>query len=234
MEEMAINTDKSKPLALLSTGDLNANEIFYLGSCYKAITYESEKFQRDRSSTDLNTEWIKAKAVDRVVNYIIEHEENNPGSVYVVKEINQMYIDYLSEVEISEQPNTTRFTQKILHALPKLCSKIINKKSVVLFADTISTLVKDYIESPDEFFIALRKIVLPIRKEIFQLQNDFTDDLNLNHQSKTIPKRLLFLTNALIDGFHRDAVNAKQESLTVAQIVVSNATQRTKKKGDNT
>ena len=113
-------------------------------------------------------------------------------------------------------------------------TKKIKKKSVVLFADTISTLVKDYIESPDEFFIALRKIVLPIRKEIFQLQNDFTDDLNLNHQNTTIPKRLLFLTNALIDGFNRDRVNASQESLTVAQIVVSNATDWTKKKGDNT
>ena len=40
--------------------------------------------------------------------------------------------------------------------------KIINKNSVVLFSDTVSTLVKDYIESLDGFFIALRKIVLPI------------------------------------------------------------------------
>ena len=233
-KEMALNSDNSRLLALLSTGDLTANEIFYHASCYKTMQYESEKFKHNRNLTDQNIEWIKAEAVDRVVSYIIEHEENNPGSVYIVKDINQKYIDYLSELGISEQPNTTRFTEKILHALPNLCTKIINKKSVVLFSDTVSSLVKDYIESPDEFFIALRKIVLPIRKEIFKQKNNFTDDLNLNKQNESIPKRLLFLTNALIDGFNRDVVNVSQESLTAAQIIVSNATQRTKAKGDHT
>ena len=206
-KEMALNSDNSRFLALLSTGNLTANEIFYNASCYKIMQYESEKFKRNRNSTDQNTEWIKAEAVDRVVSYIIEHEENNPGSVYIVKDINQKYIDHLSELGISEQPNITRFTEKILHALTNLCTKIINKKSVVLFSDTVSSLVKDYIESPDEFFIALRKTVLPIRKEIFKQKNNFNDDLNLNEQNESIPKRLLFLTNALIDGFNRDVVH---------------------------
>ena len=152
--------------------------------------------------------------------------------MYIV--INQKYIDYLSELGISEQPNTTRFTEKILHALPNLCTKTINKKSVVLFSDTVSSLIKDYIELPDEFFIALRKIVLPIRKEIFKQKNNFTDYLNLNKQNESIPQRLLFLANALIDGFNRDVVNVSQESLTAAQIIASNATQRTKAKGDHT
>ena len=117
--------------------------------------------------------------------------------------------------------------------MPNLCTKIINKKSVVLFSDTVSSLVKDCIESPDEFFIALRKIVLPIRKEIFKQKNNFTDDLNLNKQNESILKRLIFLTNALIDGFNH-VVNVGQESLTGAQIIVSNATQRAKAKGDHT
>ena len=233
-KEEALNSDNSRLLALLSTGDLTANEILYHASCYKTMQYESEKFKRNRNSTDQNAEWTKAEAVDRVVSHIIEHEENNPGSVYVVKDINQKYIGYLSELGISEQPNTTRFTEKILHALPNLCTKIINKKSVVLFSDTVSSLVKDYTESPDEFFIALRKIVLPIQKEIFKQKNSFTDDLNLNKQNESIPKRLVFLTNTLIDGFNRDVVNVSQESLTAAQIIVSNATKQTKAKGDHT
>ena len=56
----------------------------------------------------------------------------------------------------------------------------------------------------------------------------------MNKQNESIPKRLLFLTNALIDGFNRDVVNVSQESLTAVQIIVSNATQRTKAKGDHT
>ena len=56
----------------------------------------------------------------------------------------------------------------------------------------------------------------------------------MNEQNESIPKRLLFLTNALIDDFNGDVVNVSQESLTAAQIIVSNATQRTKAKGEHT
>ena len=55
----------------------------------------------------------------------------------------------------------------------------------------------------------------------------------MNKQNESIPKRLLFLRNALIDGFNRDVVNVRQKSLTSAKIIVSNATQRTKAKGDH-
>ena len=83
---------------------------------------------------------------------------NPTGFVYVVKDIDQKYIDYLSEIEILEQPSTTRITEKLFNAFPNFCSKSINKKLFFLLSDTISTLDKDYIESPDEFFIALRKM----------------------------------------------------------------------------
>ena len=43
-----------------------------------------------------------------------------------------------------------------------------------------------------------------------------------------IPKKLLFLTKALIKGFNHDEVGFSQESLTVVQIIVSNATKKTK------
>ena len=148
---MALNSDNPSLLALISTVDLAANEIFYHASCYKSMQYKSDKFKRDKNSTDWNAEWKKAKALDRVVSYLIEHEEFNPYSVYVVKDINKKYIEYLSELGILEQPNTTRFTEKRLLTLQNLCSKIINKKSVILFSDTVSTLVKDYIEPPDDF-----------------------------------------------------------------------------------
>ena len=59
---------------------------------------------------------------------------------------------------------------------------------------------------------------------IFKQKNNFTDDLNLKKQNESIPKRLLFLINALIDGFNRDVINVSQESLTAAQIIVSNRT----------
>ena len=56
----------------------------------------------------------------------MKHKKFNPGSVYVPKEINKIYIEYLSGLGILEQLNATRFTEKLLHVLPNLCSKIIN------------------------------------------------------------------------------------------------------------
>ena len=124
----------------------------------------------------------------------------------------------------------SQHSQRNVPALPNLCSKTVNKKSVVLFSDTVSTLVKDYIESLDDFFIALRKIVLPIPRELFEQGNS----LNLKCQKESIPKELLFLTKALVDGFNHDEVNFSQESLRAAEIIVSNATKRTNEKRPKT
>ena len=90
----------------------------------------------------------------------MKHKKFNPGSVYVPKEINKIYIEYFSGLGILEQLNATRFTEKLLHVLPNLCSKIINKQSVVLFSDTVSTLVKDYIESWDNFLLHYKRLYL--------------------------------------------------------------------------
>ena len=76
----------------------------------------------------------------------MKHKEFNLGSEYVPKDINKKYIEYFRELEILEQLNTKGFTEKLLHTLPNLCSKIINKKSVALFSDMVLTLVKDYNE----------------------------------------------------------------------------------------
>ena len=172
---MALNSDNPSLLALISTGDLVANEIFYHSSCYKSMQYKSDKVKRDKSSTDWSVDWKKAEALDLVVSYIIEHEEFNPSSVYVVKNINQKYVEYLSELGILEQPNTRRFTEKLLLALPNLCSKIINKKSVVLFSNTVSALIKDILNHRMVFLLHYERLHLIyeenflIRRTIFQI-----------------------------------------------------------------
>ena len=86
---MVLNSENPSLLSTISTGYLVANEIFYHASCYKLMQYKSDKFKHDKSLTDWNVEWKKANALDRLVSYIIEHEEFNPGSVYVVKDINR-------------------------------------------------------------------------------------------------------------------------------------------------
>ena len=58
----------------------------------------------------------------------------------------------------------------------------------------VPTVVKDYIESPDNFFIALLRFVLPVQNELFEQRKTFSDELNLKCQKESIPKELLFQT----------------------------------------
>ena len=170
---MALNFDSLSLLALISTSDLVANEIFYHTSCYKLMQFKSDKLKRDKSSTDWNSEWKKTKALVYVLSYIVEQEESNPSFECVFKDINQKYIDCLSELEILKQSGTTRITDKFLNAFPNLCLKSNNKESFFLFPDTASTLIKDYIESPGGFFIALRKILLLVQKNLLSRKTVF-------------------------------------------------------------
>ena len=71
---MALNSDNASLLALISTGDLAANKIFYHASCYKSMQYKSDKFKHDKSSMDWNVEWKQAEVLERVVSYIIKHK----------------------------------------------------------------------------------------------------------------------------------------------------------------
>ena len=47
-------------------------------------------------------------------------------------------------------------------------------------------------------------------------------------QKESVPKKLLFLTKGLINGFNYNEVNVHQESLIATEVIDSNATKRTK------
>ena len=96
----------------------------------------------------------------------------------------------------------------------------------------MSSLAKDYVKSLDDFLIALLRFLLSIRKELFKQEKSFPDEINLKSQKESIPKELLFVTKSFIDRFNYYKVNFSLESLTVAQIIISNATKKTKIKKD--
>ena len=101
-----------------------------------------------------------------------------------------------------------------------------------MFSDTISTLVKDYIESVDDFFITSLRFLFSIRKELFKQDNSISNELNLKRKKESIPKELLFITKSFIDRLNHHKINFSLESLTVIQLIVSNATKKEKRKKD--
>ena len=74
----------------------------------------------------------------------------------------------LQEHGISETVNTTRFVTELKESLPNLySSRRKDGKTTVIFDQQVDNLIRDSVETPDEFCASLRKVVNPIRKVFF-------------------------------------------------------------------
>ena len=131
---------------------------------------------------------------------------------------------------IEEKAQTTRLTQRLLNSIPKLVISTVNKNTVVLFGDNIDELIVDYVKSPDEFYAALRKVVHPMRLEIIQQDSKFTGSFHSLNQVQSVPKTVLALASALIEGEITSSDQPSQEVLSVAQISVSQTSKSSKRR----
>ena len=92
----------------------------------------------------------------RRVRFVLEQEAIEPGSTFVVEDLNELYIEHLKSFGIEEKVQATRFTQRLLNSIPNLVRSTVNKNTVaVLFGDKVDELIEDYVKRPDEFFAAL-------------------------------------------------------------------------------
>ena len=228
---MAVTVGNDSLLSLLSSGTLVSNEISYHHECYVRMRKKCDKMMAETVQSQNEQKWIKAKSFEYVITYVIEEEQKQPGSAFVVQELNQMYVDVLRGHGIIEELQTTRFTQKLMESLPDLRTNIAkDRRTVVVFDDQVRRLVNEYVETPDEFYASLRKIVSPIRKEIFDIKNKFDGHFDPKCQLNSVPKRLLLMISALIDGSSETSgCNFSQETLTTAQLIMSHTRKFEKK-----
>ena len=91
-----------------------------------------------------------------------------------------------------------------------------------MFDQQVDLLIRDYVETPDEFCASLRKLVNPIRKAIFNINNNFDGHFDPGCQFNLVPEHLFLLVSSLIDGTY-DTNEFSQEAMTVAQLITSHA-----------
>ena len=132
--------------------------------------------------------WTQAQVYESIVSFVLEQEAIDPGSTFVVKGLNELYIENLKSFGIEEKVQTTRFTHRLLNSIPNLVCRIVNKNTVVLLGDKVDELIVDCVKSPDEFYAALRKVVHPLLLEIIQQDNKFTSSFNSLSQVQSVPK----------------------------------------------
>ena len=84
-----------------------------------------------------------------------------------------MYVEKLKTFGIEEKTQSTRFKERLLTAILNLVSHTVNNSLVVLFDDQVHELITEYVQCPDDFYAALRKVVHPIRSDILKQENEF-------------------------------------------------------------
>ena len=101
-------------------------------------------------------------------------------------------------------------------------------RSVVLFEQTVTGVVNEHAMDPDDFFSALRKVANPVRQNILNQNNNFKGHLEGSSQADAVPKRLLLVVKALMNGNYSTPNKFDQETLTCSQIIVSNCRKASK------
>ena len=167
-----------------------------------------------------------------MLNHFIDADTENPGSTFSARELNSMYVDQLKAKGIKESINTTRFTKRLVENIPELYVETVDNKTQLVFKKIVKELVTDYVKSPDDFFLALRRVVSPLRKEIGKLSNKFNGSFSNFSQFSSVPLPLLHLISMLINGFCPTDNNFTQESLSIAQIIMWNFRKSGNKKAD--
>ena len=87
---------------------------------------------------------------------MLEQETVEPGTTFVFKDLNELYVENLKSFGIEERTQTTC---RLLASIPNLVTSTVNKNTVVLFDNKVQELIVNYVQSPNEFYAALRKVV---------------------------------------------------------------------------
>ena len=198
---MAIKTNNDSLLEKLATGSLTSNKLFYHLDCYSSMSRNYQRTTEGKDQRQIEEHWIKATSFESIITFITDKEESQKGFSFIVRELNEMYIHMLREHSISEIVNATRFVAKVIESLPNLhSSRIKDGKKIVMLNQQVDNLIRDYVETPDEFCASLGKVVNPVRKAIFEKKNNSDGNFEPLCQPKSVSKSLLRLISSLIDS----------------------------------
>ena len=141
----------------LSTGNTSSNNLDYHAKCNKYLWNQCIKIDKDDSCHDIEMKGRRAQVYESIVSFVLGQEAIEPGSTFVVKDLNELYVKNLTSFGIEEEAQTTKFTQRLLNSIPNLVSSTVNKNTAVLFGDKVDELIVDFAKSPDEFFCCSAK-----------------------------------------------------------------------------
>ena len=139
---------------------------------------------------------------------------------FVVAELQSMYNELLKSDKIPVSPHISRFTERLLDALPDFMLQKLDRKNTITYShekDLVKNILK---KNQSSLAKALLKVVLLIRKQMSEVTNSFQGNFPVNCQQESIPFPLLSLCSLLIDGADPTPTNVSQAALSVSQLIM--------------
>ena len=190
-------------LVILAHGDIASNELFYHISNFKCCYQKYRKrylkrLKEIKSNNEQNSEdWLKIYSLNKII-YFIKHKENeNSGTVFEVKLLENIYIDILKFHNICEESHVTRFSKVLKDKLPGLEIRNVGKKVTAFFTSTADALISELIPDCFDFYQSLLKVVLPLRKMMASTSNTSKNSFVENFQEESTPVHLLALVSMI-------------------------------------
>ena len=209
----------------LSMGDLAANELYYHKVCYSDF-YNAYCRQQTQSGIETDEQWFKSISFNKIISYLYEKESESPGTIFYVKQLEEIYISLLKCHNIDSTSHVTRFSDSLLQAIPDLKKSTVSNKLTVCFKGTINMLLKHHVKVPDDFTRSIRDVVVPIRNSMKIVKNKFDGSFKNECQKDSVPIELLVLISMLVDGVGIENQGFSQETLTISQLVMYNFSNR--------
>ncbi|KAE8741877.1 hypothetical protein FOCC_FOCC012580 [Frankliniella occidentalis] len=209
-----------KLIAVLSAGDLVAQEAKYHKNCITNLFNKCREFQGTRNTANTLCESL---AFAELIAYLKGKIENESIEyIFKMPEIISMYHTRLSELigvsaESIPLPHSSRFRSKVLLYLPEL-KEIKSGREYILVRNSANLHHEVMPEDFDGDAIAFHRFVKNLRKEISE--NPISFKGNLENPAEAIPSALLAVVETILYGTALSST--KKPALTISQLIVYN------------
>ena len=190
--EMASLLGNTEILSKLHT-DVRANEIFYHSKCLKTFQNHYETFLNKNKGNNTDTAFKKAVSLKSAIALLKQKAYKNPECPVEARVILQTYNSYLTNENLPQEGNITRFGEMILYHTKEF---EIHKKNhyinvFILKAHHVKKTASDQpIDCSIDFSKNARKVVTPIRKTIRSLDVSLKKHFD---QIDSIPSELILV-----------------------------------------
>ena len=116
--EIAIYLEDSALSSRLMIGSLSANSSFYHRQCGKNLFNRVRQKRNNETKTVIDSEKVKEGAWDKVIAFMNESSISDAANGFEIHDLENMYIDYLTDYDIHVVSHITRFSNELIKRAP--------------------------------------------------------------------------------------------------------------------